>query len=45
VSVAQLAAQLAVSERTLSRHVQAATGQSTMRFVQRRRVLMATHLI
>jgi transcriptional regulator GlxA family with amidase domain len=45
VTVASLAQQLAVSEKTLSRRVQAATGLSPIRFVQRRRVLMATHLI
>jgi transcriptional regulator GlxA family with amidase domain len=45
VSVTALAKQLAVSEKTLSRRVQAATGLSPIRFMQRRRVLMATHLI
>lgn len=45
VSVGQLAKQLAVSAKTLSRRVQAATGLSPIRFVQRRRVMMATHLI
>ena len=45
VTVASLARQMAVSEKTLSRRVQAATGLSPTRFVQRRRVLLATHLI
>jgi transcriptional regulator GlxA family with amidase domain len=45
VSVGELAKQLALSEKTLSRRVQTATGLSPVRFVQRRRVLKATHLI
>jgi transcriptional regulator GlxA family with amidase domain len=44
-SVAGLADHLAVSGKTLSRRMHAATGLSPIRFVQRRRVLAATHLI
>lgn len=43
--VAALAQQLALSEKSLSRRVQAATGLSPIRLIQRRRLLMATHLI
>jgi transcriptional regulator GlxA family with amidase domain len=45
VSVAALAGQLTMSEKTLSRRMRAATGLTPVRFLQRRRVLMATHLI
>ena len=34
-----------LSEKTLARRVQAATGQSPIRLIQRRRLMMATHLI
>jgi transcriptional regulator GlxA family with amidase domain len=45
VSVTALAKQLALGEKTLARRVQAATGLSTIKLIQRRRLLMATHLI
>jgi transcriptional regulator GlxA family with amidase domain len=45
LTVGALAQRLAVSEKTLSRRVQAATGLSPIKLIQRRRLLMATHLI
>lgn len=44
-SVSDVAAVLAVSHRTLSRRIQAATGVSPSRFIQRRRLVHASHLI
>jgi transcriptional regulator GlxA family with amidase domain len=45
ISIAALAAELAVSTKTLARRIHAATGSSPIRFVQRRRLLHAHHLI
>jgi len=45
VTVAGLADALAISPKTLSRRISAATGVSPVRFLQRRRVLQAAHLI
>jgi AraC-like DNA-binding protein len=45
LSVRALSRQLGLSEKTLARRVQAATGQSPIRLIQRRRLMMATHLI
>ena len=45
VTVSGLASALAVSPKTLSRRILAATGVSPVRFLQRRRVLQAAHLI
>jgi len=45
LTVSGLAKQLALGEKTLSRRVQAATGLSPIKLIQRRRLLMATHLI
>jgi transcriptional regulator GlxA family with amidase domain len=45
VTVTDLAAALAVSPKTLARRLVAATGVSTIQFLQRRRVLKAAHLI
>jgi transcriptional regulator GlxA family with amidase domain len=45
VSVTDLASALAVSQKTLGRRIFAATGVSPVRFLQRRRVSQATHLI
>lgn len=45
LSVRALSRHLGLSEKTLGRRVQAATGQSPIRLIQRRRLMMATHLI
>jgi transcriptional regulator GlxA family with amidase domain len=45
ITVTALASALAVSPKTLSRRIVAATGLSPVRFLQRRRVLEAMHLI
>ncbi|MEW6705699.1 MAG: helix-turn-helix domain-containing protein [Pseudomonadota bacterium] len=45
LSVQALARHLAMSERSLARKVQAATGQPPIKLIQRRRLMMATHLI
>ena len=45
ITVRGLSKTLALGERTLSRRVRAATGLSPIRLVQRRRLMMATHLI
>lgn len=45
VSVGGLARTLGLSEKSLSRRVQAATGLSPIRLIQRRRLMTATHLI
>ena len=45
ISVGKLAKALALSEKSLARRVQAATGLSPIKLVQRRRLMMATHLI
>jgi transcriptional regulator GlxA family with amidase domain len=45
IGVQALAAALALGERTLARRVNAATGLSPLKLIQRRRLLMATHLI
>ena len=45
VTVGALAKVLATSEKTLSRKVHAATGLSPIKLIQRRRLMMATHLI
>jgi transcriptional regulator GlxA family with amidase domain len=45
ISVAHLSSELAVSPKTLSRRIVAATGVSPIKFIQRRRLLCASHLI
>ncbi|NRF68183.1 helix-turn-helix domain-containing protein [Aquincola sp. S2] len=45
MTVRALAQAAAMSEKTFSRRVQAATGLSPIRLIQRRRLMMATHLI
>ncbi len=45
ISIPELAATLSVSPRTLARRIEAATGVSPLRFIQRRRLFQATHLI
>lgn len=45
ISVTQLAAALAVSPKTLARRIDAAVGISPLKFIQRRRLLQASHLI
>jgi transcriptional regulator GlxA family with amidase domain len=45
ITIAGLAAAVAVSPKTLSRRIAAATGLSPVRFLQRRRVMEAVHLI
>lgn len=45
ITVSGLAGVLALSEKSLSRKVQAATGLSPIKLIQRRRLMMATHLI
>lgn len=45
ISITQLAAALAVSPKTLARRIDAAIGVSPVKFIQRRRLLQAAHLI
>ena len=45
IAITDLASAVAVSPKTLSRRITAATGLSPVRFVQRRRLLEAMHLI
>lgn len=45
ISIVDLASAVAVSPKTLSRRIVAATGLSPVRFLQRRRILEAVHLI
>jgi transcriptional regulator GlxA family with amidase domain len=45
ISVIDLSSQLAVSPKTLGRRIEAATGVSPIKFIQRRRLLHASHLI
>lgn len=45
ISITGLASALAVSSKTLSRRLSAATGLSPVRFLQRRRVMEAAHLL
>lgn len=45
ITVAALSSALATSPKTLARRIEAATGVSTIKFVQRRRLLRAAHLI
>ncbi|HEY8606190.1 MAG TPA: helix-turn-helix domain-containing protein [Noviherbaspirillum sp.] len=45
ISVTALASALAVSPKTLARRIDAATGVSPVKFIQRRRLLRASHLI
>ena len=45
ISIADLATELAVSPKTLARRIEAATGVSPVKFLQRRRLLHASHLI
>jgi transcriptional regulator GlxA family with amidase domain len=45
ITIADLAAAIAVSPKTLSRRIGAATGLSPVRFLQRRRIQEAVHLI
>lgn len=45
ISITELASALAVSPKTLSRRIDAAVGISPVKFIQRRRLLHASHLI
>lgn len=45
ISVAALAAELALSTKTLARRIASAAGVSPIRFIQRRRLMRASHLI
>lgn len=45
ITITDLAAAVALSPKTLSRRITAATGLSPVRFLQRRRVMEAVHLI
>lgn len=45
ISIAELASALAASPKTLSRRIDAAIGMSPAKFIQRRRLLHASHLI
>jgi transcriptional regulator GlxA family with amidase domain len=45
ISVARLSSTLAVSPKTLGRRIEAATGVSPVKFIQRRRLMRAAHLI
>jgi transcriptional regulator GlxA family with amidase domain len=45
ITVRGLAQALATGEKTLSRKVQAATGLSPIKLIQRRRLMLATHLL
>lgn len=45
ISVATLSSELAVSSKTLSRRIASATGVSPIKFIQRRRLMRASHLI
>lgn len=45
ISIAEMAAALAVSSKTLARRIHAATGVSPVKFIQKRRLLQASHLI
>lgn len=45
ISVAVLSSELAVSTKTLSRRIVSATGVSPIKFIQRRRLMRASHLI
>jgi transcriptional regulator GlxA family with amidase domain len=45
ITITELASAVAVSPKTLSRRIVAATGLSPVRFLQRRRVMEAVHLI
>lgn len=45
ITVVDLAANLAVTPKTLARHIATATGDSTLKFIQKRKILQASHLI
>jgi transcriptional regulator GlxA family with amidase domain len=45
LSVQELAAQFAISAKTLSRKIQTATGDSPIKFIQRRKLMRAVHLL
>ncbi|HEX7153197.1 MAG TPA: helix-turn-helix domain-containing protein [Thermoanaerobaculia bacterium] len=45
ISITDLAAELSVSPKTLARRIDAATGVPPLKFIQRRRLLHASHLI
>jgi transcriptional regulator GlxA family with amidase domain len=45
ISVTGLSSELAISPRTLSRRIQSATGVSPVKFIQRRKLMHAIHLI
>ena len=45
ISITSLASHLAVSPKTLARRIDAAVGVSPIKFIQRRRLLLAAHLI
>jgi transcriptional regulator GlxA family with amidase domain len=45
ISIPALSSMLAVSPKTLARRIDAATGMTPLRFIQRRRLMRAAHLI
>ena len=45
ISVTGLSSELAMSPKTLSRRIQSATGVSPIKFIQRRKLMHAVHLI
>ena len=45
ISVTALSSELAVSSKTLARRIQSATGVSPVKFIQRRKLMHAVHLI
>ncbi|HEY0139639.1 MAG TPA: helix-turn-helix domain-containing protein [Thermoanaerobaculia bacterium] len=45
ISITSLAAELSLSAKTLARRIDAATGITPLKFIQRRRLLHASHLI
>ena len=45
IAIKILASELAISSKTLARRIEAATGVSPIKFIQRRRLLRAAHLI
>ncbi|MFC0350412.1 GlxA family transcriptional regulator [Undibacterium danionis] len=45
LTVQELAAQFSVSAKTLSRKIQTATGDSPIKFIQRRKLMRAVHLL
>lgn len=45
INISRLANEMAVSNKTLARHILLATGQPTIKLIQRRRAIRASHLI